>query len=368
MKKKILFITTLMSVVALVACNRGPSIPPYENGEDKALKGTGTIFNEVLGFNTKDGSIFEDGDTRYVVYASNESKEGKQVFAARKATKVDGSWIYQEKHIILKGSEEGWDKNIFNPSILKGQFTYGGTTYQYLMAYNGNNNNDGTNNHIGIAVTNDILSSWTRVGNNPIIKNPEIFEASYGFGSPSLVSYDRQGKGYLFYAVGEREVSFTAVKTFDFSNLDNMVLEGGYTSLPITGLTDKVEGNAIILNAGFALSNDGNSFYMVRDRLPQSANRPNQTTEVEIDKASISIITDIEQGWTVVDNITGSKTMDLDDEQSLGWDQIYSGEFVTDPYGKLLTADKCDILYSTYDEESTSPSYSSTLAVYEANL
>lgn len=376
MNKKIVFIiVSLMSVSALVACNKnkennssdsGPK--PYETGEKKNLKGTGTIFNEVIGYNTKDASIFEDGDARYVVYASNETEKGAQVFAARKATKVDGKWVYGDKSIILKGEENSWDQRIYNPSILKGQYSYQGTTYQYLMAYNGNNNSNGTDNHIGLAVSNDVLSGWKRVGSQPIMRNPEVFEASYGFGSPSLVSYDQQGKGYLFYAVGEREVSFTAMKSFDFSNLDQMVLEGGYTSLPITGLTDKVEGAAIIMNAGFALSNDGASLMMVRDRLPQSANKPNQTSEVEIDKASLAILSDVSQSWTVVDNITGMKTMDVDDEESLGWDQIYSGEFITDPYGKLLSFTNAEVLYSTYDEEASEPSYSSTLAVYGVTL
>ena len=107
---------------------------------------------------------------------------------------------------------------------------------------------------------------------------------------------------------------------------------------------------------------------MVRDRLPQSANKPNQTTEVEIDKADVSIITDLSKGWTVTDNITGMKTMDIEDEESLGWDQIYSGEFVTDPYGVLLDLAKSEVIYSTYDEDANDPSYSSTLASYEVTL
>ncbi len=129
-----------------------------------------------------------------------------------------------------------------------------------------------------------------------------------------------------------------------------------------------MEGDAIILNAGFALSSNGESLYMVRDRLPQSANKPNQTTEVEIDKANLSITQDISESWTVVDNITGMKTMDMDDEESLGWDQIYSGEFVTDPFGKLLSASSGEVIYSTYDEEANAPMYSATLAAYEVSL
>ncbi len=380
MNKKLLTFITLISLTTLMACTRthnntsggssgggDDSYRPYEDGEAKNNKGFGTLFNEVIGYNTKDAAVIQDGNERYVVYASNETERGKQVFAARKATLENGKWSYGAKKIVLRGNESGWDKNIFNPSIIKGSFAYQGTNYSYLMAYNGTDGGD-TNNHIGLAVTNDILAEWKRVGNKPILQNPEVFEASYGFGSPSLVSYDQQGKGYMFYAVGETEVSFGAMKTYDFSNLDNPVLEGGYTSLPINGITDKVEGNAIIMNAGFALSNDGNSIYMVRDRLPQSASKPNQTTEVEIAHASINILRDFSLSWTVSDNITGMKTMDMEDEESLGWDEIYSGEFVTDPYGKLLPGTTAEVVYSTYDEDANSPAYTATLAAYEVRL
>ena len=52
------------------------------------------------------------------------------------------------------------------------------------MAYNGTD--EGTSNkHIGLAVTNDILSEWTRVGNQPILKNPdghfELIQDTHGF-------------------------------------------------------------------------------------------------------------------------------------------------------------------------------------------
>lgn len=371
MSKKLLALVALFSIGALVACHKTPEkendYRPYEDGEAKNKKGFGTIFDEVIGYNTKDAAVIQDGEERYVVYASNETAQGKQVFAARKATLVDGKWQYGAKNIVLRGNESSWDKNIYNPSIIKGNFSYQGTTYNYLMAYNGNANGD-VNNHIGLAVTNDVLSEWVRVGSRPILENPEIYEASYGYGSPSLVSYDRGGKGYMFYAVGETQVSFEAVKTYDFSNLDNPVLEDGYTSLPVNGITDKVEGFPVIMNAGFALSNDGNSIYMVRDRLPQSASKPNQTTEVEIAHASKNILNDLSLSWTASDNITGMKTMDLEDESSLGWDEIYSGEFVTDAYGKLLPGEKAEVIYSTYDEEANSPAYTATLAAYEVNL
>ena len=365
-------IVTLLPLVVISGCfhKPGPVVPPYEDGEAKTLKGAGTIFNEVLGYNTKDASIIQLGEERYVVYASNETEQGAQVFAARKGTLVEGKWVYGEKHIVLKGQEdtEKWDYNIYNPSVMKGTFSYQNTQYQYLIAYNGNNNNNGVNNHIGLAVTNDLLGQYVRVGENPIIANPEIYEASYGYGCPSLVSYNQAGQGYLFFAVGDTDVSYTAVKTFDFTNLDQMVLESGYSALPISGISDKVQGEAIITNASFALSSDGNKIMMVRDRLPGSANRPGQTTELEVSKANLAILQDISESWENVEFITGMKTIDMEDEESLGWDQIYSGDFVTDGYGKLLNAQKAEVLYSTYDEDSNAALYSSTLAMYEVTL
>ena len=134
--------------------------PEYEKGEKKAVEGSGLMFQETVGFNTKDATVFDlDENTRYVIYASNEVAKGPQVFAARKATKADGVWTYGEKHIILRGAtgEDAWDKAIYQPSVIKGSFHLGETTYSYLMAYQGNEDGSNYNNHIGLAVSNDIL-------------------------------------------------------------------------------------------------------------------------------------------------------------------------------------------------------------------
>ena len=162
MSKKLLALVALFSIGALVACHKENDYRPYEDGEAKNKKGFGTIFDEVIGYNTKDAAVIQEGEERYVVYASNEIAQGKQVFAARKATLVDGKWQYGAKNIVLRGNESSWDKNIYNPSIIKGNFSYQGTTYNYLMAYNGNANGD-VNNHIGLAVTNDILSEYNQL-------------------------------------------------------------------------------------------------------------------------------------------------------------------------------------------------------------
>ena len=362
--KKLFKFLALTTVLALASCNGKPA---YESGPEKAIKGTGTIFNESLGFNTKDASIFEENGVRYVVYVSNEVSEGDQVFAARKGVLENGTWVYGKKHIVLRGDAESWDMNIYNPSVIKGEFSYQNKTYSYLMAYNGNDNDMNTNNHIGLAVTNDILGSWTKVGDSPILANPEVYEASYGFGGCSLVSFDEASKGYMFYTVGETEITHQAAKAYDFSNLDDIVLERGYSTLPVAGLNDKADVN-IISNASLALSKDLSTLYMVRDRLPASGNKPGQTTEVEISKASVNVLASVSERWTNVGYISGTDTMDVDNPDSLGWDQIYSGDFVTDEYGRLMSTSEVDVVYSTFDEESTMVNYSSTLAQFRITL
>lgn len=368
MNKKVLFPALLVAGL-LVSCNnnpRGESTDPAVNEPQKEEKGLGLLFSESLGYNTKDAAVIEEEGERYIVYVSNETSKGKQVFAARKGTKDGNKWVYGEKKIVFSGNESSWDKNIYNPAIIKGNFTLSGTTYKYLMAYNGNKYSSNIDNHIGIAVSNDILGTWTRVGNTPIIENPEIYESTYGFGCPSIVSYDNAGKVYMFYSVGETETSYGAVTSFDFSNL-NDIKQGGYFSIPVKGFFDNQDVN-IYTNGGAALSQDGETLYLVKDRLPNSSNRPGSSKAVSVYKTAMSNLGSHLLEWDFVRNITQEDTIDFDNIDSYGWDEIYSGEFVTDGYGRLLSDEKAEVVYSTFSEEGNDINYSSTLCSIEVNL
>lgn len=339
--------------------------PAYEKGDKKAEDGAGLMFSETIGFNTKDATVLEENsETRYVIYASNETAKGKQVFAARKATKENGAWKYHEKHIILRpnADENAWDQAIFQPSVIKGKFNLTGTEYHYLMAYQGNEDGTNYNNHIGLAVTNDILGEWVRVGNAPILENPELFENSFGFGSPELVSYDNEGLAYLFYSFGETTLSGTRVKTANFADLDHIQLEAGYAELPVTGLIGR--DDSITSNAGFAISQDGKLYY-AGDGMPDS-NAPGCATSFEVAKANLDIIQKFDEQWTSIEKLTGLDTMD---EDKLGWDELFSPTFVRDEYGKVdTTAGKLEVVYSTFDVDSGDASYTGQLALHVVNL
>jgi len=385
---KLLFLLSLISVLGLSGCknkDNNPSdgepnnqqsngdetpgdgedsTPEYEKGEKKEVKGTGLVFSESVGFNTKDATIFaEDNNNAYVIYASNETAKGKQVFAARKATLENGEWKVGEKHIVLrpKEGEDDWDKAIYQPSVIKGKFNKGGTEYHYLMAYQGN---DGTtyNNHIGLAVTNDVLGEWTRVGEDPLIENPELFESSFGFGSPELLSYDQQGKAYLFYSFGETTLSGTRVKTADFSDLDHISLEAGYAELPVEGLLGRDDN--ITSNGSFALGNDGKLYY-AGDGMPDS-NAPGCATSFEIAKANLTITQSASEEWTSIARVNSLDTMDGD---MLGWDELYSPTFLRDGYGRIdVSGPKLQICYSTYNVGVMDSAYTAQLCLHEVTL
>ena len=224
------------------------------------------------------------------------------------------------------------------------------------MAYQGN---DGTqfNNHIGLAVSNDVLGEWTRVGEDPLLENPELYEASFGFGSPELISYNQAGLAYLFYSFGETFLSGTRVKTADFSDLNNINLEAGYAELPVAGLIGRDDN--ITSNAGFAIDQN-NKLYIANDGMPDS-NAPGCATSFEVAKADLEIIQEYDKSWTSIQTLGSLDTMEGD---KLGWDELYSPAFVRDAYGHISTeSGKLEVVYSTYDTDIGDAAYTGQLAL-----
>lgn len=340
-------------------------IPDYEAGDKKDVLGTGLMFTETLGYNTRNASVFEENNERYVIYEGNETKKGDQVIAARKATLVDGSWKYWEKHIVLKGSDS-WDKYVSQPSVVKGIFNLDNIEYHYLMAYNANEEGDNYNFHIGLAVTNDILGEWVRVGNTPILENPEIYSGSFGYGNTSLVSVDKAGKLLLSYTFGETQLTGTRVKCVDASDLNNIKIEDGYSELPIAGLTNRSDN--ITNNASIALSEDLSKVYIANDGMP-SSNAPGNATSFEVAWSANTILNSVHATWSSIKTVGGLDTMDENDPNSLGWDELYSATFVTNEYGLIKDdATSLEVVYSTFNEGVVDTLYTSQLCSIEVSL
>ena len=73
---------------------------------------------------------------------------------------------------------------------------------------------------------------------------------------------------------------------------------------------------------------------------------------MQLAKANVNILNNfVSYSWEIIETFTTSSTVDYDDEDSMGWDEIYSGSFVRDSYGYITTNDgELEYYYSTADE------------------
>ena len=221
-----------------------------------------------------------DETTAYIYYCTNkESYNVIDYIGSRKGERnEDGSWTWQKERIVFSPSGNSWDSHhTCDPSVVKGNFSYKGEEYSYLMAYLGCTSYDNQDNKIGLAVSKSPTGPFKRVGNTPFIDfeydgSEDIWE--WGVGQPSLINLDKNGHILIFYTRGDRNGTRTLYEEWDLSDLSapQKLSEG---KLSAEGLKD-LNGNVDIMhNADFVYDAEANRFYAVSDCHPSPASEPN---------------------------------------------------------------------------------------------
>ena len=254
-----------------------------------AAAGSSFTQNAQLCAPTKDGiynycpSVLEEADgTRYLYYCTNrESYKIIDYIGCRRGTRnADGSYTYGAETVVLAPTAGAWDAHhTCDPSVVRGDFTYKGQSYRYLMAYLGCTSYDNQDNEIGFAVANDPMGPFVKIADTPTI--PYVREGDawqWGVGQASLVSRDKGSRVYVFYTEGTATRTHEFVDEWDFADLENPV-RLSHTDLATTGLTTRTGGGDYIGNADFAYDADSNSFYMATDSHPYPSDEPNYITE-----------------------------------------------------------------------------------------
>lgn len=254
-----------------------------------AAAGSSFTQNAQLCAPTKDGiynycpSVLEETDgTRYLYYCTNrESYKIIDYIGCRRGTRnADGSYTYGAETVVLAPTAGAWDAHhTCDPSVVRGDFTYKGQSYRYLMAYLGCTSYDNQDNEIGFAVANDPMGPFVKIADTPTI--PYVREGDawqWGVGQASLVSRDKGSRVYVFYTEGTATRTHEFVDEWDFADLENPV-RLSHTDLATTGLTTRTGGGDYIGNADFAYDADSNSFYMATDSHPYPSDEPNYITE-----------------------------------------------------------------------------------------
>lgn len=305
----------------------------------------------------------EDG-TRYIYYCTNKDS-GRVIdyVGCRKGTlQADGTYVWGEQTFALSPSSNLWDsQHVCDPSVIKGDFTYNGEKYEYLMAYLGCVTTNSQDNEVGIAVSKTPEGPYTRVGTEPLVAfnfNPDETRFQWGVGQPSLVSIDKAGQAWLFYTYGDPTVTKTVVRTCDFSDLNNIVL-GEEVKVATGGLKNLNNQNDFINNGDFVYDAAKDRFYLASDC------HPNPTDIPDFISSHFRVAyfggTDFSKAkWTNVANIGAEDT---------GFARNHNVGLVRDAYGHLLASDYMTVYYTVSDTGTSSQwTHLGTYRIHEFNF
>lgn len=310
-------------------------------------------------------AAFEEGGVRHIYYCSNTiPRDVTDSIAYRTARMIDGRWLYSDESIVLEHTKHwmGWDTvHVCDPDVVKGQFSYKGENYNYLMAYLGCSTTNNQNNEIGLAVAKAPGGPFIKIGeHNPIVpferdRSTPQKDASFqwGVGQPSLVSIDKKGKVLLFYTSGKVEGTFLFTEHWDFSNLDAPVPIGEHWRQKVNnaGLIGRDKHGTSLNNAEAVYEPSRGTIFLIADGWPHFLPETDVAGEPQFISATLRLlgfsrffhpedlanISFLNGKWTLIDEISIADS---------GFPRNHNAGLVHDPYGWALHTDQIDVLYS----------------------
>ena len=368
----------------------GGNNPPVEEvketfipkvGEVKMLFDDGTI-GETNKYNYCPSYFIED-NIAHVYYCTNKDEGNVTDYVGyRKGEVVNNKVKYSDnsQYVLTHGEMGSWDsRHACDPSVVKGEFKYHGEEYNYLMAYLGCVPSDCTQNETGIAVSKTPDGPWikcdfkedgvTKI--NPVVPFSDFScnETSWGTGQPSLVSVDKKGRVLLFTTVGATNGTFTNLREYDFSDIDNYKLLRERVSINIDGIRGSTGSASFINNADFGYDEVNKRIIMAKPRqfFGTDGKSPNfiaDTIDVYyIDDTEGSEIGDVlfagkntTKIWKLIGSVNESLT---------GFLRNHNTGLVTDEYKRIDSSSPLGVLFTRGDEDSGGQwSYLSTYRLY----
>ena len=368
----------------------GGNNPPVEEvketfipkvGEVKMLFDDGTI-GETNKYNYCPSYFIED-NIAHVYYCTNKDEGNVTDYVGyRKGEVVNNKVKYSDnsQYVLTHGEMGSWDsRHACDPSVVKGEFKYHGEEYNYLMAYLGCVPSDCTQNETGIAVSKTPDGPWikcdfkedgvTKI--NPVVPFSDFScnETSWGTGQPSLVSVDKKGRVLLFTTVGATNGTFTNLREYDFSDIDNYKLLRERVSINIDGIRGSTGSASFINNADFGYDEVNKRIIMAKPRqfFGTDGKSPNfiaDTIDVYyIDDTEGSEIGDVlfagkntTKIWKLIGSVNESLT---------GFLRNHNTGLVTDEYKRIDSSSPLGVLFTRSDEDSGGQwSYLSTYRIY----
>ncbi|MDR1789437.1 MAG: hypothetical protein LBR12_03690 [Opitutaceae bacterium] len=195
----------------------------------------GLLFGETSGdfYNYAPCVMLDDDGSAHAWYCANEaSGDVTDCVAYRHGLKQDGVWHWSPRQDVLNHGAQGeWDsRHVCDPDVVRGNFTYNGRNYRYLMAYLGCTSNDNSANSTGLAVANSPAGPWLKTtAINPLLNFNADFPGYngdpwlWGYGQATLVNLDKNARILIFFT-GVKSDTGQRVEEWDLSNLNAPVL------------------------------------------------------------------------------------------------------------------------------------------------
>ena len=357
LKRKILaLVFALVTLFSVSAC--GEKIPEGY----KPFAEDGMMFDEEGDFVTMYNycpSVIVDGEDAYVWYCSNKksgAKHGDHI-AYRRGKYINGELYWGEKQILFGPEESTWTSgNVCDPDVIKGEFSYKGETYNWLMTYLGCTTIDNTSNAFGFKVAKSPDGPWIDVPEmSPLYDFYEMFPGYvwdgvspdiWGWGQCSLISADQKGKVMLFYS--GRSSTGQKYEYWDFSNLEDpkKLYE---TEVPVNGLIQKdgVTPDNHMSNAQFMYDQFNDDMYVVCDV------HPTEQFEVPTYLPSLSRVYRLENataggemGAFFTNNKNAWQPVFSIDKELTGFFRNHNCCFFRDSYGWMLNENELEVSYT----------------------
>lgn len=368
----------------------GGNNPPVEEvketfipkvGEVKMLFDDGTI-GETNKYNYCPSYFIED-NIAHVYYCTNKDEGNVTDYVGyRKGEVVNNKVKYSDnsQYVLTHGEMGSWDsRHACDPSVVKGEFKYHGEEYNYLMAYLGCVPSDCTQNETGIAVSKTPDGPWikcdfkedgvTKI--NPIVPFSDFScnETSWGTGQPSLVSVDKKGRVLLFTTVGATNGTFTNLREYDFSDIDNYKLLRERVSINIDGIRGSTGSASFINNADFGYDEVNKRIIMSKPR--QFFGTDGKSPSFIADTIDVYYIDDTE-GSEIGDVLFAGKNttkiwklIGSVNESLTGFLRNHNTGLVTDEYKRIDSSSPLGVLFTRGDEDRGGQwSYLSTYRLY----
>ena len=315
-------------------------------------------------------TVFVENNTKHIYYCSNQIEGNVTDYVAyRRGALVDNKMVYtstENMSYLLGPTKDTWDsRHTCDPSVIKGEFKLGDETYSYLMAYLGCLTSDSTKNEVGIAYSKSPNGPWIKYDKNPIVPYDRE-NAAWGTGQPSLVSVDKKGTVCIFYTVGNKYATYSEVREYDLSDLNNPILKRT-KKLPLYGLI----GDAVINNADFAYDEENKKILMIKGRLPNGSD--GKTPNFIADKLDVYYLDDSESKNKFDEVFKGNNAKDwiklgTIDSSLTGFPRNHNSCFVTDAYGSLVEQDRIETCFSVSEYSDSIWGYLSTYRLYSTSI